>query len=104
MSDQHGGKHDGQSGDSGHEGGGHGGNQSGMQHDMRGMYLRFVAMIATSTVVMYFITYTNVFNVSHIHFSEERVYMALVPEVEGSRLTCAPILDRARSLVGCWLG
>jgi hypothetical protein len=43
----------------------------------RSVYLRFGAMIATSTVVMYLITYLNVVSVSHIHFSEERVYMAL---------------------------
>ena len=45
--------------------------------DMRRMYLRFGAMIATSTVVMFLLTYLNVFDVSHIHFSEERLYMAL---------------------------
>ena len=49
----------------------------GGQGDMRGMYLRFGAMIATSIVVMYLVTYLNVFDVAHIHFSEERVYMAL---------------------------
>ncbi len=47
------------------------------RRDTRGMYLRFGAMIATSTIVMYLLTYLNVFDVSHIHFSEERVYMAL---------------------------
>ena len=46
-------------------------------HDVRRMYLRFGGMIATSTVVMYLLTYLNVFDVSHIHFSEERLYMAL---------------------------
>lgn len=46
-------------------------------HPDRSMYLRFGAMIATSIVVMYLVTYLNVFDVSHIHFSEERVYMAL---------------------------
>lgn len=55
----------------------HHGHQDGGQRDMRRMYLRFGAMIATSVVVMYLITYTNVFNISHIHFSEERVYVAL---------------------------
>ena len=44
---------------------------------MRGMYLRFGGMIATSTVVMFLLTYLNVFDVAHIHFSEERLYMAL---------------------------
>ena len=39
--------------------------------------MRFGAMIASSVLVMYLITYLNVFSVSHIHFSEERVYMAL---------------------------
>ena len=47
------------------------------QGDMRRMYLRFGAMIATSIVVMYLVTYLNVFDPAHIHFSEERVYMAL---------------------------
>ena len=51
--------------------------QGGDGQDMRGMYLRFGAMIATSVVVMYLTTYLNVFDVSHIHFSEERLYMAL---------------------------
>jgi hypothetical protein len=46
-------------------------------HPDRSMYLRFGAMIATSVVVMYLVTYLNVFDVAHIYFSEERVYMAL---------------------------
>ncbi|CAN5761544.1 hypothetical protein BH23CHL7_BH23CHL7_04590 [soil metagenome] len=41
-------------------------------------YARFLAMIATSTVMMYLLTYTNVFDVAHIRFSEERLYMALL--------------------------
>ena len=44
----------------------------------RRMYLRFAGMIATSTVVMFLLTYTNVFDISHIHFSEERLYMAVM--------------------------
>lgn len=46
--------------------------------DMRTMYLRFGGMIATSTVVMFVLTYTNVFAVTHIHFSQERLYMAIL--------------------------
>ena len=46
-------------------------------HSDRSMYLRFGAMIATSIVVMYLVTYLNVFDIAHVHFSEERVYMAL---------------------------
>jgi hypothetical protein len=40
-------------------------------------YLRFGAMIATSTAVMYALTYTNVFALEHIRWSEERLYMSL---------------------------
>jgi len=42
------------------------------------MYLRFGAMIATSTVVMFGLTYTNAYVAEHLTFSEERVYMALL--------------------------
>lgn len=51
---------------------------SAREHPHYGRYLRFLAMIATSTVVMYVLTYTNVFTIDHIRFSEERVYMALL--------------------------
>ncbi len=56
---------------------GHGAEQT---HDgaARSRYLRFAAMIVTSTTVMFLLTYTNVFTVAHIRFSEERVYMALL--------------------------
>jgi hypothetical protein len=47
------------------------------QHERR-MYLTFAAMIATSTVTMFLLTYTNAFAWSHMTFSEERVYMALL--------------------------
>lgn len=45
---------------------------------LRGRYARFVVMILTSTVVMYLLTYTNVFDFAHIRVSTERVYMALI--------------------------
>ena len=41
-------------------------------------YLRFGAMIATSTVVMFGLTYTNTYAWDHVRWSEERVYMALL--------------------------
>ena len=44
----------------------------------RRTYLRFGAMIATSTVVMFALTYTNTFAAEHVRWSEERVYMALL--------------------------
>lgn len=36
-------------------------------------YVRFGAMIAVSTAVMYSLTYLNVYQVSHVHWSETRV-------------------------------
>lgn len=44
----------------------------------RKMYLRFGAMIATSTAVMYALTYTNLFAFEHARWSEERAYMAIL--------------------------
>jgi len=53
--------------------------ESGRQQSReRWMYLRFGAMIATSTVVMFGLTYTNAYVAEHLTFSEERVYMALL--------------------------
>ncbi len=63
--------HENQSGDDDASRGGQG------QHERR-MYLRFGAMIATSTVVMFVLTYTNAFAWAHVRWSEERVYMAIL--------------------------
>ncbi|MFO7545969.1 MAG: DUF305 domain-containing protein [Trueperaceae bacterium] len=41
-------------------------------------YLRFLAMIATSTAVMFGLTYLNSYQVDHVTFSETRLYMALL--------------------------
>lgn len=41
-------------------------------------YLRFAGMIATSTVVMFVLTYANVYDIGHIHFSQERLYMVVL--------------------------
>jgi len=41
-------------------------------------YARFAAMIATSTVVIYGLTYLNTYQLDHIYFSETRAYMALI--------------------------
>ena len=46
-------------------------------HERR-MYLRFGLMIATSTTVMFVLTYTNSFAYDHVRWSEERLYMALL--------------------------
>lgn len=47
-------------------------------HRERRMYLRFGAMIATSTLVMLGLTYTNAYALDHVRWSEERLYMALL--------------------------
>ena len=44
----------------------------------RPMYARFIAMVTTSTVAMFLLTYTNAFAWDHVWWSEERVYMALL--------------------------
>jgi len=41
-------------------------------------YLRFVSMIVTAMVVMYATTYMNTFELSHVAFSETRVFMTLL--------------------------
>lgn len=41
-------------------------------------YLKFSAMIITSTVVMLALMYLNTYETSHIFFSETRFYMALL--------------------------
>lgn len=41
-------------------------------------YLRFGAMIAVSTLVMFGLMYLNTYEVDHVFFSETRAYMALV--------------------------
>jgi hypothetical protein len=39
-------------------------------------YLRFGAMIATSTVVMHLLTYANTYSFDHVRVSQERIYMS----------------------------
>ncbi|MCW2309362.1 DUF305 domain-containing protein [Rhodobium gokarnense] len=41
-------------------------------------YLRFAAMIATSTAVMLVLMYLNTYALDHVFWSETRAYMALV--------------------------
>jgi hypothetical protein len=51
----------------------------GKSEGMQGMsYLRFIAMIATAMVVMYAITYVNTFELDHVRWSEERLFMVLL--------------------------
>lgn len=41
-------------------------------------YRRFGAMVATSLVVMYGLMYLNTFSMAHIHFSQTRLWMAII--------------------------
>lgn len=41
-------------------------------------YLRFGAMLAVSTLLMFGLMYLNTYEVDHIFFSETRAYMALI--------------------------
>jgi hypothetical protein len=47
-------------------------------NDVAKTYLRFFAMIATSTTVMYTLTYLNTYQFDHVYFSETRLYMSLL--------------------------
>ena len=62
------------------------GSQKGQPHqggqDQEGhqkkMYLKFVAMILTSTVIMFGLMYIEVFSADHVRWSETRFFMALI--------------------------
>ena len=41
-------------------------------------YWRFMAMVATSTVIMFFLMYTNTYDADHIFWSETRFWMMFV--------------------------
>lgn len=41
-------------------------------------YLKFAAMIATSTVVMFALMYLNTYSLDHVTWSETRLYMAIL--------------------------
>lgn len=42
------------------------------------MYLQFGAMIATSMIIMYAVMYVNTYQLSHIYWSETRLFMTLL--------------------------
>ncbi len=44
----------------------------------RSSYLRYSGMIATSTCVMYGLTYLNTYALDHVYWSEMRVYMSIM--------------------------
>ena len=44
-------------------------------------YLKFFLMIATSTLLMFFMMYFNLFSFSHFFFSQTRLFMAVMMEL-----------------------
>jgi hypothetical protein len=52
--------------------------QDGDPHQSSRQYWRFLAMVGSSTIVMFGLTYTNTYAWDHVRWSEERVYMALL--------------------------
>lgn len=44
----------------------------------RKMYLRFGAMVATSMAIMYAVMYVNTYQLSHVEWSETRLFMTLL--------------------------
>lgn len=44
---------------------------------MKNSYIRFAAMIVTSTLIMFALMYLNSYSVDHVLWSETRAYMAL---------------------------
>lgn len=59
-------------------------------------YVRFLAMIATAMLVMYGLTYLNVFSLDHIWFSQMRVWMALLMGAVMAVIMIAFMLDMYR--------
>ena len=53
-------------------------NQGEAGRSQKQQYLRFGAMIATSMVVMYAVTYANTYQLSHVEWSETRFFMTLL--------------------------
>jgi len=49
-----------------------------MMQEKKSGYLKFAAMIATSMVAMYGLTYLNTYELDHVRWSETRFYMALI--------------------------
>ncbi|WP_225871569.1 DUF305 domain-containing protein [Qipengyuania atrilutea] len=51
---------------------------SGHKHGGDGPYWKFMAMIGTSTVVMFGLMYLNTYTIDHVFWSETRFWMAFV--------------------------
>ena len=71
------------------------------------MYLRFGAMIATSTAIMFGLMYLNTYSAEHVFFSETRAYMALVMGAAMAVIMLSfmlHMLDNRRLNAGIYIG
>jgi hypothetical protein len=71
------------------------------------MYLRFGAMIATSTLIMFGLMYLNTYSADHVFFSETRAYMAFVMGAAMAVIMLSfmlHMLDNRRLNVGIYIG
>ena len=74
-----------------------GADHSGMRPKM---YLRFGAMILTSMVLMYWVMFVGSWEVSHVRFSQSRVFMALTMGGTMGLVMLAWMLNMYRSVWG----
>lgn len=49
-----------------------------MKEDRKANYLKFAAMIITSMVLLFGLTYLNSYELSHVRWSETRLYMTFI--------------------------
>ena len=65
-----------------------------------GMYLRFGAMVLTSMVLMYWVMFVGSWELSHVRFSQSRVFMALTMGGTMGLVMLAWMLNMYRSVKG----
>lgn len=53
-------------------------NVKGSANMLKDKYLNFLAMIASSAVLMYGVMYLNTYQLDHVYFSEMRLYMTIL--------------------------
>jgi hypothetical protein len=94
--------HDGEDQGRAKEGGGSGGGgDDGGGDDMQWQpYLRFGAMILTSMVLMYWVMFLGSWELSHVQFSQSRVFMALSMGGVMGLVMLAWMLNMYRSVMG----
>lgn len=70
-------------------------------------YVKFGAMIATSTIAMLGLMYLNTYRLDHLFFSETRAYMALVMGATMAIIMLGymlPMYTNSRANIGIFLG